>query len=788
MTISATARRAGPFLGNGAATSFAFTFKVFSSADIAVSVANSAGVETLLVLDADYTVTLNANQDTSPGGTVTYPISGVPLPVGSTLVIVGDIDFNQPLDLPAGGNFSPLALENQLDRTVMQIQELDERLGRALLLPVNSSFTVALPTPAAGELLGWDQSETSIINYTFEDIVSAAMFTSWVYDTFTGTGAQTVFTLQRSPGSIANCDVSVDGVTLVPLTDFSLSGATLTFITAPGNGTEILVRYGDAAAQRTYAVETERKLATAGQTVVTLTQVTYVPGGNHIAVYLNGVRLSAGIDFTETSSTSITLTDALALNDEVVCVVGSELTASVASENVGFLQAGAGAVSRDVRSKLREQLVSVKDFGAVGDGIANDTAAIQAAFNAISDREIFFPAGTYLCGAVTIPNQCRVVGEGADATYIKASGAAIDVWTVTTTARVDVENLTFSPAVESVSQTAGAYLKYDPASSFNFGSRIRNCIFVRAYRGVQFIDAAGWSIEDCYFPLYTFAVEVQNIDTPDAGDSTIRACVFDAAGATGTAIRQLSSGGLRIVNNKILNGDRGYYGVYDSSPSSTSILLIQNNSIESQATAGIALNSTSSTSFSMVVIEGNQFSVAASGVGLTLMDPGYDYLDSVNISDNLFNLGTFSKGVNFARGARITLLPNTFYGNSTNETAVTIGANVDSAVLYPQVVLDCTTDFTGVFTNVTFYAGLSLSGTVSTTTGSAYSSMYISAEQTVTFASAFPVAPKVQATLNSTAGGGVSVAVYSVTTTDFKMKIIGLTNGGSVSANWFATL
>lgn len=787
MTISATARRAGPFLGNGAATSFAFTFKVFSSADIALSVANSAGVETLLVLDADYTVTLNANQDTSPGGSVTYPISGSPLPVGSTLVIVGDIDFNQPLDLPAGGNFSPLALENQLDRTVMQIQELDERLGRALLLPVNSSFTVALPTPAAGELLGWDQSETGIINYTFEDIVSTATFTSWVYDTFTGTGAQTVYTLQRSPGSIANCDVSVDGVTLVPITDFSLSGATLTFITAPANGAEILVRYGNAAQQGTYAVETERQLATAGQTVVTLTQVTYVPGGNHIAVYLNGVRLSAGIDFTETSSASITLTDALALNDEVVCVVGSELTASVASENVGYQTNGTGSVYRSVRTVLRERR-SVKDFGAVGNGTTDDTVAIQAAFDASSDREIFFPSGTYVCGAVTITNQCRVMGEGADATYIKASGAAIDVWRVQTTARVDVENLTFSPAVAVTKQTAGAYLKYDPTSGYNFGSRVRNCVFAYSYRGVQFVDAAVWSVEDCYFPLYTFAVEVQNIASPDAGDSTIRACVFDAAGATGTAIRQLSSGGLRIVNNKILSGDRGYYGVYDSSPSNTSILLIQNNSIEFQATAGIALNSTSSTGFSMVVIEGNQFSVAASGVGLTLMDPGYDYLDSVNISDNLFNLGTFSKGVNFARGARITLLPNTFYGNSTNETAVTIGANVDSAVLYPQVVLDCTTDFTGVFTNVTFYAGLSLSGTVSTTTGSAYSSMYISAEQTVTFASAFPVAPKVQATLNSTAGGGVSVSVYSVTATDFKMKIIGLTNGGSVSANWFATL
>lgn len=424
MTISSTARRAGPFLGNGTATSFAFTFKVFSSADILVTLADSAGVETVLVLDTDFTVTLNANQDTSPGGSITYPITGAPLAVGSSLSIVGDLDYDQPYDIPAGGNFSPLALENQLDRTIMQIQQLDERIDRALLLPVNSSFTVALPTPAAGELLGWDQSETGIINYTFEDIVSTATFASWVYDTFTGNGTQTQFTLQKSPGSIANLDVSVDGQTLVPMTDFSVSGTILTFVTAPGNGTEILVRYGSAAAQGTYAVQTERQLATAGQTLVTLTQVSYVPGGNNLNVYLNGVRLTAGIDFTETSSTTITFVNALALNDEVLCVVGRELSEAVGAENVGFLQAGTGAVSRDVRSKLREQLVSVKDFGAIGDNATNDTAAIQAALTAVrlaGGGEVFFPAGTYLISSsLYVGSRTRLRGVGR-ASVLKAS-------------------------------------------------------------------------------------------------------------------------------------------------------------------------------------------------------------------------------------------------------------------------------------------------------------------------------------------------------------------------------
>lgn len=138
MTIASTARKAGPLLGNGTATTFPFTFKVFAEGDIKVVTAGANGVESVRVLGSDYSVSLNANQDTSPGGTVTYPISGVPLATGSVLSIVGDVDYDQPLDLPSGGNFSPLALENQLDRTTMQVQQLHEEMGRTAKLPVTS--------------------------------------------------------------------------------------------------------------------------------------------------------------------------------------------------------------------------------------------------------------------------------------------------------------------------------------------------------------------------------------------------------------------------------------------------------------------------------------------------------------------------------------------------------------------------------------------------------------------------------------------------------------------------
>lgn len=74
----------------------------------------------------------------------------------------------------------------------------------------------------------------------------------------------------------------------------------------------------------------------------------------------------------------------------------AQLAASGGSALVGFLQAGTSAQPRTVQSKLRD-VVSVKDFGAVGNGVADDTAAVHAAINSVLSRNgaVYFPAGKY---------------------------------------------------------------------------------------------------------------------------------------------------------------------------------------------------------------------------------------------------------------------------------------------------------------------------------------------------------------------------------------------------------
>lgn len=158
MTVSSENRKAGPFLGNDVATTFPFVFKVFSASDIRVVRTMPSGIEADLILDSDYSVTLNPDQDATPGGTVTFPISGDPLAEDWKLTIVGDIDALQPTDLTNGGGFYPQVIENMSDRLTMLVQQAEETIGRTLTVPVSDGGGFELPSAQtrANRVLGFD--------------------------------------------------------------------------------------------------------------------------------------------------------------------------------------------------------------------------------------------------------------------------------------------------------------------------------------------------------------------------------------------------------------------------------------------------------------------------------------------------------------------------------------------------------------------------------------------------------------------------------------------------------
>jgi hypothetical protein len=112
-------------------------------------------------------------------------------------------------------------------------------------------------------------------------------------------------------------------------------------------------------------------------------------------------------------------------------------TRDLADLGGGFIQAGTGAVQRTVESKLQD-MVSVKDFGAVGNGVADDTAAIQAAINAAaalqvsrfrSGATVYFPNGTYLVSSTITVNTDGIVlnGESYGGVTIEAASPTFDI-------------------------------------------------------------------------------------------------------------------------------------------------------------------------------------------------------------------------------------------------------------------------------------------------------------------------------------------------------------------------
>lgn len=243
MAISSSTRKAGPFIGNDATTVFPFAFKVFTAADLRVVNTSALGIESDLVLDVDYTVTLNADQDNDPGGSITRLAA---LPTGQRLTITSDVEALQPLVLTNNGGFYPRVINDAFDKITIIAQQLIEQVGRSLKLPISSSASATLPDPVANRLIAWNSSANGFTNVDPSTLATVAAYADASIELFNGDGTETDFALAEDPGVLANLSVSVSGVVQVGGEDFTCTGTILSFSTAPPAGTRIQVRYSRA--------------------------------------------------------------------------------------------------------------------------------------------------------------------------------------------------------------------------------------------------------------------------------------------------------------------------------------------------------------------------------------------------------------------------------------------------------------------------------------------------------------------------------------------------------------
>lgn len=171
------------------------------------------------------------------------------------------------------------------------------------------------------------------------------------------------------------------------------------------------------------------------------------------------------------------------------------------SDEVSFLQAGTSAVARTVESKLRD-VVSVKDFGAVGNGVADDTAAITAAIaSSAQGLDVFFPTGTYkVTSAITLPTgrAIRFSGTGAGS-IITSTGLSAIFYRNTRGDFVEIDSLVFTG-----SSPAFYYDAQDSPLPWNeqfYEYKITNCRFLQfvgTYH-LKFNGAREGIIQNCYF-------------------------------------------------------------------------------------------------------------------------------------------------------------------------------------------------------------------------------------------------------------------------------------------------
>lgn len=145
MSIASTDRRAGPYQTDGAQVAFPFEFAVFADTDLVVVEYFGDGTYNTLQLDTDYTVTLNDDQDSDPGGTVTT----VDEHDDTDIVITTDLPIEQPTVFTNTGGFYPRVMNRALDRLTIIAQQINEGLKRSFRVSMLEEEITPLNATAA---------------------------------------------------------------------------------------------------------------------------------------------------------------------------------------------------------------------------------------------------------------------------------------------------------------------------------------------------------------------------------------------------------------------------------------------------------------------------------------------------------------------------------------------------------------------------------------------------------------------------------------------------------------
>jgi hypothetical protein len=242
-----------------------------------------------------------------------------------------------------------------------------------------------------------------------------------------------------------------------------------------------------------------------------------VPGGQ--------IWLSAGLNYKFVLETSDSVL--IATWDNITGINGTGITSD--ASNVNYTPAGVGAVATTVQAKLRE-VVSVKDFGAVGDGVTDDATAIQLALNHIKTLgggTLYFPSGTYYCNstAATVYAAFTVVeilniahlalkGDGDSSIIRLSDNISRHFINIDYGDYVSISDLVFIGRDPLVFSTSGRALNFRFCSNV----KVTNCVFKNW--GIYAISHQQGAAKSFIFNNLTFeniagdCIDIKNLEAP----------------------------------------------------------------------------------------------------------------------------------------------------------------------------------------------------------------------------------------------------------------------------------
>lgn len=140
-------------------TVYTVPFYFLQNADLTVYREDADGAVSTLTITTDYTVTGAGSESGGELTTIATYSDG-------KLIVVRDVDYTQRLDLIQGDGFRPDTLEQELDRIVMQVQQLARKVGVSFQLPDSdtSGASTVLPSPEAGKVFAWNATGDALVN------------------------------------------------------------------------------------------------------------------------------------------------------------------------------------------------------------------------------------------------------------------------------------------------------------------------------------------------------------------------------------------------------------------------------------------------------------------------------------------------------------------------------------------------------------------------------------------------------------------------------------------------